>query len=67
MVEKDEILSIYGKIKDGNLNLEDLSKEELIKVLRLYKEEIYLVKRRLDEEKAEIKSLNEDIVKKIKK
>ena len=39
MAEKDEILSIYGKVKDGRLELEDLSKEELVNVLKLYKEE----------------------------
>ena len=67
MAEKDEILSIYGKIKDGSLELEDLSKTELVNVLKLYKEEISLVKRRLEEEKTEIKNINDEIAKKIKK
>ncbi len=67
MAEKDEILSIYGKVKDGSLELEDLSKTELVNVLKLYKEEISLVKRRLEEEKAEIKNINDEIAKKINK
>ena len=65
MAEKDEILSIYGKVKDGSLELEDLSKTELVNVLKLYKEEISLVKRRLEEEKTEIKNINDEIAKKI--
>ena len=67
MAEKDEILSIYGKVKDGSLELEDLSKIELVNVLKLYKEEISLVKRRLEEEKTEIKNINDEIAKKINK
>ena len=67
MAEKDEILSIYGKVKDGSLELEELSKTELVNVLKLYKEEISLVKRRLEEEKAEIKNINDEIAKKINK
>ena len=67
MAEKDEILSIYGKVKDGSLELEDLSKTELVNVLKLYKEEISLVKRRLEEEKTEIKNINDEITKKINK
>ena len=67
MAEKDEILSIYGKVKDGSLELEDLSKTELVNVLKLYREEISLVKRRLEEEKAEIKNINDEIAKKINK
>lgn len=67
MAEKDEILSIYGKVKDGSLELEDLSKTELVNVLKLYKEEISLVKRRLEEEKTEIKNINDEISKKINK
>lgn len=67
MAEKDEILSIYGKVKDGSLELEDLSKTELVNVLKLYKEEISLVKRRLEEEKTEIKNINDEIAKKINK
>ena len=59
MAEKDEILSIYGKVKDGRLELEDLSKEELVNVLKLYKEEISLVKNKLEEERKEIKSIND--------
>ena len=67
MAEKDEILSIYGKVKDGSLELEYLSKTELVNVLKLYKEEISLVKRRLEEEKTEIKNINDEIAKKINK
>ena len=67
MAEKDEILRIYGKVKDGSLELEELSKTELVNVLKLYKEEISLVKRRLEEEKAEIKNINDEIAKKINK
>ena len=67
MAEKDEILSIYGKVKDGSLELEDLSKTELVNVLKLYKEEISLVKKRLEEEKTEIKNINDEIAKKINK
>ena len=65
MAEKDEILSIYGKVKDGRLELEDLSKEELVNVLKLYKEEISLVKNKLEEERKEIKSINDKISKKM--
>ena len=67
MAEKDEILSIYGKVKDGSLELEYLSKTELVNVLKLYKEEISLVKRILEEEKTEIKNINDEIAKKINK
>ena len=65
MAEKDEILSIYGKVKDGRLELEDLSKEELVNVLKLYKEEISLVKNKLEEERKEIISINDEISKKM--
>ncbi len=53
-VDKSEIFNIYNKVKEEKLDLDDLTRDELKSVLKLYNQEFEIIKDRIILEQAEI-------------
>lgn len=47
---KEEIISLYNKVKSGNVNLDDLDEKMLYKIALLLKEEIDILNEKLKED-----------------
>ena len=53
-VDKSKIFNIYNKVKEEKLDLDDLTRDELKSVLKLYNQEFEIIKDRIILEQAEI-------------
>ena len=60
-LEKKRIFDLYQRIKDNSVELETISKQDLIKVRELFKEELKFYIRKNEEEKHKINILTTEI------
>ena len=60
-INKEEFLELYKRIKTNQVNINTLTREELIMFIKLGKEELKFLDKRIESEKTECNMYNKEI------